>query len=489
VRSWCDHYLLLFRTQSRLFAAVLALMVQVPIFAAPTAAELAAAHLQIADPQSAPGKKAFTAEDEAFLDDLTRRGVMFFYDEQNPITGLMPDRARAVGGVSNDVASVASVGFGLTSLCIGVERGWISRDDAYAKSLKVLKFLRDKAPQERGHFYHFLNMRTGERVWNCEVSNIDTAILMAGALCVRQYYPGTEAAQIADELYQNVQWDWMAREDGTLSMGWKPEKHVDMEPGATGDGGAFIKARWDHFNEGPLIYLLALGSKKHPLPAQSWQAWKRNSPMEYAGLKFMQCPPLFTHQYPWCWFDVRGQRDDHLNYFHNSQLATIAQRQWTIDELSKQFPTYGENMWGLTASDFAGGYTAFGGPPAQGPIDGTIVPCAAGGSLAFTPKLAVDALRHMKATHGDKVYRKYGFVDAFNPATGWIAADVLGIDVGATVLMAENARTGFVWKLFMSCPEAQAGLKAAGFRPAGADGGTSATTSIIGVAATEKQSR
>jgi hypothetical protein len=186
-------------------------------------------------------------------------------------------------------------------------------------------------------------------------------------------------------------------------------------------------------------------------------------------MTFIQCPPLFTHQFPQCWFDLRGLRDEHADYFRNAQLATLAQRQWTIDELSKRFPTYGPNVWGLTASDYAEGYTAWGGPPAQGPIDGTVVPCAAAGSLAFEPRLCLDALKEMKQRYGEKGYVKYGFVDAFNPATGWYNADVIGIDVGPTVLMAENCRSGFVWKLFMSSPEAQAAIKAAGLRPYGAD--------------------
>jgi hypothetical protein len=178
----------------------------------------------------------------------------------------------------------------------------------------------------------------------------------------------------------------------------------------------------------------------------------------------MQCPPLFTHQYPQVWFDLRGKRDDYADYFRNAQLASLAQRQWCIDDLGKEFPTYGPNMWGLTASDSKRGYTAWGGPPEQEDPDGTVVPCAAAGSLAFEPRLCLDALESMKQRFGDKAYLKYGFVDAFNPS-GWYNPDVIGINIGPSVLMAENARTGFVWKTFMSCPEAQAALKAAGFRP------------------------
>ncbi len=242
----------------------------------------------------------------------------------------------------------------------------------------------------------------------------------------------------------------------------------------------FIKARWRDFNEGPLIYLLAMGSRTHPLTARSWEAWKRQPVETYAGLTYLQCPPLFTHQYPQVWFDLRGMRDDYADYFRNSQLATLAQRQWSIDELSKRFSLYGPNFWGLTASDSADGYTAWGGPssPPDDKIDGSVVPAATAGSLAFEPRLCLDVLEHLRATYGKKGYLKYGFVDALNPAKGWYNPDVLGIDVGPSVLMAENCRSGFVWQTFMSSPEARASLKVAGFRPLAASDAT-ATTSLF----------
>jgi hypothetical protein len=417
-------------------------------------AVLAARGDAVADPKSVPGRGIFTADDEAFLDDLQKRGLRFFIDEADPVTGLMPDRTLANGGPSSGVASIASVGFGLTALCIGEQRGWVSRDEVYERSMRVLRFLRDKAPQERGHFYHFLDMKTGARMWNCEVSNVDTALLMAGVLTVRQHFPNTELARLANELFERVEWPWLLNSEGTLTMGWTPEK-------------GFLEAKWGDFSEGPpLIVLMGLGSKTHPLPARAWHDWRRKPVFTYAGLAFVQCPPLFTHQYPQIWFDLRGLRDDHLNYFKNSQLATIAQRQWAIDELSKRFPTYGPDIWGFTASDTPQGYGGPAGPPsADSDIDGSVVSCAPGGSLGFEPRLCLDALKAMKARYGEKGYLKYGFVDAFNPATGWYNPDVIGIDVGPTVLMAENARSGFVWKTFMSCPEMQQALKIAGFRP------------------------
>jgi hypothetical protein len=436
--------------QLAMVSAILALALVQRASSAASAVELAAQDREFENADSIPAKGLFSVDDEKFLDDLERRGIDYFVNTADPVTGLMPDRAKAQGG-GKDVASIASVGFGLTALCIGDERGFVKHQEAYDRSMRVLRFLRDKAPQEHGHFYHFLNMRTGERTWNCEVSNIDTALLMCGVLTVRQHFPNTELATLANGLYERVDWPWMLTDNGMLCMGWKPES-------------GFLKARWDQFNEGPLIYLLGLGSKTHPLPATSWHAWRRAPLIDFAGLSFIQCPPLFTQQYVQGWFDLRDERDDYADYFRNSQLVTLAQRQWCIDELAKKFPTYRADLWGITASDGPKSYQSWGGPPAQGDIDGSVVPCAAAGSLPFEPRECLAVLKRIRESYGEKCYLKYGFVDAFNPATGWYNPDCLGIDVGISVLMAENCRTGFVWKTFMSSEEAGRALKAAGFR-------------------------
>ncbi|HWP40577.1 MAG TPA: hypothetical protein VNL70_06585, partial [Tepidisphaeraceae bacterium] len=189
-----------------------------------SAADLAAMGRIYEDPSSPPGRNVLTPDDEKFLDDLQRRGIQFFLDEADPVTGLMPDRARATGGRVNDVASIASVGFGLTAICIGVERGWVPRQQGYDRAIRVIRFLRDHAAQQRGHFYHFLDMRSGQRAWNCEVSNIDTALLMAGVLTVRQYFPDTELALLANELYERVDWAWMTNDKGEMHTGWSPER-------------------------------------------------------------------------------------------------------------------------------------------------------------------------------------------------------------------------------------------------------------------------
>jgi hypothetical protein len=390
--------------------------------------------------------------DEQFLDELQRRCFRFFWEQANPETGLIADRAGADGQKKFPVASIASVGFGLAGICIAEERGWIKRQEAYQRVLTTLRFLWEKMPNVRGFHFHFVDVNSGARVWNCELSSVDTALLMAGVLTARQYYKGTEVEELATKIYHRVDWPWMLAGGKTLSMGWTPE-------------GGFLGARWDGYSEQMLLYLLGIGSPTHPLPPETWHAWRREPVITYAGRTYLQCPPLFTHQYSHAWIDFRHKRDAYADYWRNSVLATLAHRQFCID-LRDKFPKYAENLWGITASDGPNGYKAWGGPPAttQPPIDGTVVPCAAAGSIPFAPRETLAALRFMLEQYGDRIWKKYGFVDAFNPHTGWVATDVIGIDVGITLLMAENYRSGFVWKYFMQNPEIQRAMQLAGFR-------------------------
>jgi hypothetical protein len=211
-----------------------------------------------------------------------------------------------------------------------------------------------------------------------------------------------------------------------------------------------------------MIYLLGLGSTTHPLPAATWHAWKRPI-FHYDGLTYIGSDaPLFINQYSHAWFDFRDKRDEYANYFHNSILATEAHKRFCVG-LHSRFPDYSDSLWGISASDSQHGYVAWGGPPAMGPIDGTVVPCAAGGSLPFLPHDTMRVLRTMRKRFGEHAWKRYGFVDAFNPLTGWFDQDVIGIDLGITVLMAENARSNFVWNTFMKNPEARRGMERAGF--------------------------
>ncbi len=393
------------------------------------------------------------AGDEAFLEALQKRCFLFLYEQADPNTGLVADRAPADGSEKFDVASIASTGYALAGLCIADERGWISHEQAYGRVLTTLRFLWEDMPHEHGFFYHFVDMKTGARSWNCELSSIDTGLLLAGVLTARQYYRGTEVEALATKIYERVDWAWMRGPGQTLTMGWKPES-------------GFLHATWDGYSEHTMIYLMGLGSGTHPLPAEAWRVWKRTPVITYEGMTFLACPPLFTHQFSQAFVDYRGLRDDVASYYRNSVLATKAHRAMCI-KLGEKFPHYSEDLWGITASDYAGGYTAWGGPPMTDNIDGTVVPCAAAGSIPFMPEACIRTLRHMKNTYGDRVWKKYGFVDAFNPQTGYTAEHVIGIDVGITLVMIENYRSGLVWKHFMANPELHIAMKRAGFRPEG----------------------
>lgn len=408
------------------------------------------AALGLAAAEAAP--PPFSADDDAFLDELERTTFRFFWECADPVTGLVKDREYAAGDGRASVASLSATGFGLASLCIADQRRWLKPGDARDRARATLRFLHDRMPHERGFFYHFADWRTGERVWQCELSSIDTAILLCGVLTCRQHFLQDDAIRrLAGAIYDRVDWAWMTQGGPLLIHGWKPES-------------GFLKSRWDTYCEHMMLYLLAMGAGKHSIPAASWQAWKRPQ-FEYAGFRFIHdryAPLLFVHQYSHAWFDFRGRRDAHADYFENSVAATKAHRQFCLS-LRGEFPHVSEDLWGITASESPKGYVAWGGPPKSGPVDGTLVPCAAAGSLPFLPTECVRCLRTMRTRFGERAWKRYGFVDAFNPATGWFSENVIGINAGITLLMAENARTGFVWRTFMKNEEVRKGMDRAGF--------------------------
>jgi hypothetical protein len=393
-----------------------------------------------------------SSTDTAFLEDIQRRAVLYFVEQTDWETGLTRDRAPSDGGESAFPASIATTGFALTGWCIADARGWLPAGEARQRALKTLQFVAQHVAHEHGWFYHFVYMRTGERAWRSEASTIDTALFLKGALAAREYFDDPEIRQWVDAIYARIDWQWAMNGGSTLTHGWKPE---------TG----FIAWRWDRYAELMGLYLLGIGAPANALPAESWNAWQRVPVVNYAGRTFVDCGPLFTHQYAHAWFDFREQRDQHIDYWRNSIEATLAQRDWSADQ-SARFPRWSKNLWGLTASDSVSGYVAWGGPggAAAKMVDGTLVPCAPGGSLPFAPRECLAALRQMREVGGEKVWRRYGFVDAFNPQTGWVSPDVVGIDVGITLLMAENLRSGLVWRIFMKSPEVRLGMWLAGFR-------------------------
>jgi hypothetical protein len=388
---------------------------------------------------------ALSARDEAFLEDLERRMFSYFWEQADAQTGLVPDRARADGSPLDenhrDVASIASTGFGLTALCIAAERHWIKTVEAKERVRATLRFFAERAEEFHGWFYHWLDAKSGARRWNSEVSSIDTALLLAGILTARQKFrDDAEIVRLATKIYERVDFVWMLNNDALLlSHGWKPES-------------GFLKPRWDTYSEDTILYMLAIASPSHAISPRSWDAFRRER-MTYAGYTYVttKSVPLFMHQYSHAWIDYRHRREErgfHTDYFVNSINATRAHRAFCIS-LAREFPGYGPLMWGITASDSIKGYVAWGGPPRDPAIDGTIVPSAAGGSLMFTPDISLATLREMREKFGEKVYGRYGFVDAFNPVSGWVDTDVIGINVGVMLLSAENLRTGNVWRWFM----------------------------------------
>ena len=418
----------------------------------------------------APTSRQLSPEDEAFLEDLSRRAFLYFWEQADPKTGLVRDRAGVNGQQRSDLASIAATGFGLTALCIAAQRGWITSDEARERARTTLRFFAERAVHKQGWFYHWMNARTGAREWASEVSSIDTALLLAGVLTVRQCFDADpEIVSLATTIYERVDFPWMLNGHPTLlSHGWTPE-------------GGFLPARWDTYSEHMILYLLAIASPTHPISPEAWYAWRRN-PITYAGYTYIYgAPPLFIHQYSHAWIDFRHRREEHgmrTDWFENSIRATRAHREFCL-RLAREFPlSYSENVWGITASDCVRQgqvrYCDWGGPPPpgfprDGRIDGTVVPSAAAGSLMFVPEIALPALRTMRerfsAQYGERFYGRYGFTDAFNPTTNWVNADVIGISVGITLLSAENLRAGTVWRFFMRNPEIARALDLIGLRP------------------------
>jgi hypothetical protein len=409
--------------------------------------------------------------DNALLDELERAHFRYFVDQVDPATGLARDRSTA-----SAPASIAAVGFGLTAYPIAVRHGWVERAAAAESTRKVLQTLwqapQGDAPEgmagAHGLFYHFLDSHAS-RAWHCELSTIDTALLMAGVRFARDYYdqPGeADIRTLADQLYNRVDWAWATNGQDRVSLGWKPES-------------GFLPYGWGGYNEGMVLMLLGLGSATHPLAASAWTAFTRDEhPVERFGQKYVPFAPLFGHQYSHAWVDFRGIKDAPMralgfDYFENSRRATLAQHAYGLAN-SAGWKGYGDLDWGLTACDGPGdktqalegktrqffGYLARGAP--DGPDDGTIAPTAAAASLPFAPEVVMPTLRHWRKDRPE-LWGPDGFADAFNPTANWVDPDRLGIDQGPIVLMLENHRTGFVWDVMRHDAALKTGLHRAGF--------------------------
>jgi hypothetical protein len=404
----------------------------------------------------APPVHGLSPQDRAFVEDLEHRSVMYFWEQADHGTGLVLDRASADGGrakgPSRDIASIAATGFGLSAICIGTQRGWIPRDQAIERVRTTLRFFAERADQEHGWFYHWMDVSSGERKWDSETSSVDSAFLLAGILTAAEFFSSDpEIPKLARQIFDRVDFQWMLGGDPLLlSHGWKRGK-------------GFLKYTWNTYSESSVLYLLAIGSETHPISPESWYAWQR--PLySYGNFEFISGGPLFTHQYSHAWVDFRDRRDrGFIDFFLNSVNATRANRLYCLN-LNNILPnTFGPQIWGITASDGPKGYRIYGEIKAFEPVDGTIAPAASAGSLMFTPDISIPALRAIRDEFEDRVFSRYGFVDSYNPSLKWFDTDVVGIDEGITLLSAENLLTGNVWRWFMANPVMQRAMDLAGF--------------------------
>ena len=417
--------------------------------------------------------------DDDLLDRFQQAAFGYFIEHANPETGLVADTSHA-----GAPASIAVVGFALSCYPVGVERGWMTRAEAGWRSLAALQFFwnsrqsdEPKATGYKGFYYHFLDMATGQRVWQCELSPIDTTLLLAGVLTAGAYFIQDTPIEIeirrsADALYRRVDWRWALGGGVTLRQGWKPES-------------GFLHYGWEGYSEATLLYVLGLGSPSFPLSADSFAAWTATYQWENIyDTDFLYAGPLFIHQFSHAWIDFAGIRDRFMrekdsDYFENSRRAAQIQREYARRN-PYGFPGYGKDCWGLTANDGPGvetlridgrirrffGYAARGVP--YGPDDGTIDPCAALASVPFVPELALSALRHFCARYPEMI-RDSRLPSSFNPSlpgdgpSGWVGAEYFGLDQGIVVLMIENYRSRLIWNLMRRCPPIGSGLRRAGF--------------------------
>ena len=413
------------------------------------------------------------------MDRFQREAFGYFVKQFNPENGLVADTSRP-----GAPASIAVVGFALSCYPVGVERGWMTRADAVARTLVTLRFFGNSTQGEqadatgyKGFYYHFLDMKTGKRVWRCEVSLIDTTLLLAGVLAACVYFSEdtpdeNEIRERADAIYRRIDWQWARGGTATARQGWKPES-------------GFLHYGWDGYDEATLLYVLGLASPTHPLPEDSYAKWTVTYQWENIyDYEYLYAGPLFIHHFSHAWIDFAGIRDRFMrekdsDYFENSRRATYVQREYARRN-PHECEGYGKDCWGITASDGPGfttmqidgrerrflGYAARGVP--YGPDDGTISPCAALASLPFAPELALSALRHFCARYPEMTTGSR-LPGGFNPTvpgdgpSGWVSKDYFGLDQGIVVLMIENYRSGLMWKLMRRCPYIGNGLRRAGF--------------------------
>jgi len=406
----------------------------------------------------------------------------YFVHETNPENGLVRDKTA-----ENWPCSIAATGLALAAYPVAIKRGFTTREAAIQRVLTTLRFFwhspqgtEPDATGYKGFYYHFLDMKSGRRTWDCELSTVDSTFLIAGMLTAALYFDANtaeenEIRQLADDLYRRMDWQWAQNGGKTVVMGWKPES-------------GFLPYRWEGYDEAMLVYILGLGSPTFPLSEESYQAWCSTYVWEkYNEFEYLYAGSFFTHHLSHIWIDFRGIQDDYMreknsDYFLNSRTASYVQREYAINNPMK-FKGYGECCWGITASDGPGpdtlkidgiqrifyDYLARAVP--FGPDDGTIAPWAVVASLPFAPEIVLPAIDHFIFSLKLREHFEYGFRSTFNQShpekshhCGWVSPYHFGINIGPIILMIENYRDEFIWSLMRKSPYIVKGLKRAGFR-------------------------
>ncbi|HVR80782.1 MAG TPA: glucoamylase family protein [Luteimonas sp.] len=448
--------------------------------ASPTAADSMPLNAGLGQAASMALHDPADSSDDALLEQYQRAAFEYFLLNRNPANGLFADTSRPHSPIS-----IAVVGFALSSYPVAVERGWIARDEALDHCLAALRFFRDsdqggsdESTGYKGFYFHFLDRATGARVWRCELSMVDTALLLAGALTASQYFSADTPVEnglreLVKELYLRVDWCWSQNGGSTIMQGWKPEC-------------GFLHYGWEGYNEAIVLYVLALGSPTHPIGGDCYEAWTATYQWENLyGHDFLYGGPLFTHQYSHAWIDFRGiqdrfMREKHCDYFQNSRRAVHVQREYTRIN-PRGHAGYGEDCWGLSAGDGPSdeipdvdseprrlfGYAARGVP--YGPDDGTLSASAVLACIAFEPELSLHAVATMRRNYPEMI-RDNCFASGFNPGLAdadgraWVSRGLFGLDQGIVLLMIENHRSGLIWRLLRDCPYVVEGLRCASFK-------------------------
>jgi hypothetical protein len=406
-----------------------------------------------------------TLSDSALLDLVQKQTFRYFWDFAHPVSGMARERSNNAYGYGNETVTTGGTGFGVMSVIVAADRKWISRDTAAKFLLKMVLFL-DKADSYHGVFAHWMNGSTGKTIPFSRKDDgadlVETSYLMQGLLCARQYFNADNRTERdlrnrINGLWNDVEWNWFTKGgEDVLYWHWSPNNGWAMNFPVRG------------FNECLIMYVLAASGERYPVPASVYhRGWAQSNFFKngktfyghFLPLGFDYGGPLFFSQYSFLGLDPHGLKDRYADYWEQNKNHTLINHDYCVEN-PKKFKGYGPDCWGLTAGDTYDGYNAY--SPTND--EGTIAPTAALSAFPYTPEYSMKALKHFYYDLGDRIWSDYGFTDGFNETRNWYAKSHLAIDQGPIIVMIENYRSGLLWKLFMSCPEIQQGLKKLDFR-------------------------